>query len=216
MNSSKNTRTHRPSYCPPPAASSMDYPQTDPSTYGRIVKHAETTVLPEGLAGSYRVIHGKIVVSRPTAEFTDARTGQPLKGVSKTLYATMGNEVLLGAHDALNMLEADIIEPMDGKQCRELRDALADFVARERARVDARFHESERSADRRLTDPAPEPPTDSVLVERCVALEAKIAGIYDQSSLKFKSRVNTVWTPPKVLGVNARGFSLEAIVAGAR
>jgi hypothetical protein len=66
------------------------------------------------LGGLYRVIHGVVELPRPQAEI-DA---DPSPTPALTIRAQVGDEIEIGDTDAANMLDADVIEPLDAKPSR--------------------------------------------------------------------------------------------------
>ena len=69
------------------------------------------------LAGTYRVIHGSIEVPLPESEWKNP-DGSVKEGEPRTEQAKMGDEVYFGDEDAMRILDADLIEPLDTKPSR--------------------------------------------------------------------------------------------------
>jgi hypothetical protein len=69
------------------------------------------------LGGTYRVIHGRIAIPRPEEDLR-LPDGSENVHLSKTIFAEMGDEVLLSHIDAELMLDADVVEPLDARPSR--------------------------------------------------------------------------------------------------
>jgi hypothetical protein len=71
----------------------------------------------KGMAGTYRVIHGRLAVPREPAELLN-QDGSRNEHALAFEYAIPGDHVTLGDDDAYRMLEADVIEALDAKPSR--------------------------------------------------------------------------------------------------
>src|ERR1700722_5271801 len=69
------------------------------------------------LGGDYRVIHGRVLVPKPTEAFLNA-DGTDKPHAEKIEYAIEGDIVRLTDLDAARLLEADVVEPLDAKPSR--------------------------------------------------------------------------------------------------
>jgi hypothetical protein len=77
----------------------------------------KTEATKKSLAGHYRVIHGHVVLPLPRSEWTNP-DGSEIPGRPKQINAELGDIVDLSHDDAENMLEYDIVEPLDAKPSR--------------------------------------------------------------------------------------------------
>jgi hypothetical protein len=78
---------------------------------------AQASAKERHLAGRYRIIHGTIVVVRDPKLWHDSE-GNVRADVPKTEHALQGDVCWFNDIDAANLLDRDIIEPVDAKPSR--------------------------------------------------------------------------------------------------